>query len=164
MSNLFLLLPSYCLSYSLLLESNREMASKCYNSCAIDAATLIESTVQFLCNICLATLIESTCTILVQYVKQFWLNLLLEFLCNMCSNSDWIYLHNSCTICAATLTESSCTSLGAMCGATLHDSTCKLGQEMSFFHWLNVWQSIFSGQCRTSISWLVVHLIFQPVT
>jgi hypothetical protein len=69
--------------------------------------------------ICAAILIESTCTIFVQYVQQFWLNLLVQFLCNMCSNSDWIYLYNSCTICAATLTESSCTSLGAICWATL---------------------------------------------
>ncbi len=59
LSNLFLLLLSYCLFSSLLLESNREVASKCYNSYAIYAATLIESTVQFLCNICLAMLIES---------------------------------------------------------------------------------------------------------
>lgn len=111
MSNLFLLLHSYCLSSSLLLESNREVASKCYNSYAIYAATLIESTVQFLCNICLATLIEYTCTILVQYVQQFWLNLLVQFLCNMCSNSDWIYLYNFCAIGAAILIESICTTL-----------------------------------------------------
>jgi hypothetical protein len=111
MSNLFLLLHTYCLSSSLLLESNREVASKCYNSYAIYAATLIESTVQFLCNICLATLIESTCTILVQYVQQLWLNLLVKILCNMCSNCDWIYLYNSCAICAAILIESICTIL-----------------------------------------------------
>jgi hypothetical protein len=108
MSNLFLLLLSYFLSSSLLLESNREVASERYNSYAIYAATLIESTVQFLCNICLATLIESTCTILVQFVQQFWLHLLVQFLCNMCSNSDWIYLYNFCAICAAILIESIC--------------------------------------------------------
>jgi hypothetical protein len=95
MSNLFLLLLSYCLSSSLLLESNREVASKCYNSYAIYAATLIESTVQLLCNMC---------------SNSDWIYLY-KFLCNMCSNSDWIYLYNFCAICAAILIESTCTIL-----------------------------------------------------
>jgi hypothetical protein len=47
------------------------------------------------CPICEAILIESTFRIFVQYVQQFWLNLFAQFLYNMCSNSNWIFMYKS---------------------------------------------------------------------